>query len=300
MEDHRLKAFCLVVEMKSFSKAAEAKFMTQSAMSHLIKSLEDEMGVKLLNRHRKTISPTPAGRLFYEHAMTILGEYKKLDDGVHSLMKKVRGPLLIGASVTAASYLLPQVLYNFARLYPEVKIDLSVSGAETIISELKDGSLEIGCLEGNVKVPPLVPEEIAEDEIVVVASDDNPLAREKVIEPGDIISQPFIMPETGSGTRAFINEFLQDNKLDAGRIKIAMTLGSPELILQMVRAGLGISFLSKWVVFKSLQEGSVKVLPLSGKKLKRKFYLITAENSLSIVARTFREFMKKFRFFMPF
>ena len=65
MEDHRLRAFCLVVEKKSFSKAAEAKFMTQSAMSHLIKNIEDELGVKLLNRQAKTVTLTPAGRLFY-------------------------------------------------------------------------------------------------------------------------------------------------------------------------------------------------------------------------------------------
>jgi len=64
MEDHRLKAFCLIVEMKSFSKAAEAKFMTQSALSHLIKNLEDKLGIKLLNRHAKEITPTKAGELF--------------------------------------------------------------------------------------------------------------------------------------------------------------------------------------------------------------------------------------------
>src|SRR4030042_5905657 len=88
MEDHRLKAFCLVVGMKSFSKAAEAKLMTQSAMSHLIKNLEDELGVKLLNRQAKMVTPTLAGRLFYDYAMQILGLYKKMEHDVYELVQK--------------------------------------------------------------------------------------------------------------------------------------------------------------------------------------------------------------------
>ena len=78
MEDHRLKAFCLVYELKSFSKAAAAKFMTQSAMSHLIKNLEEELGVKLLNRQGKTVLPTTAGSTFYSHAKKILRSVQSL------------------------------------------------------------------------------------------------------------------------------------------------------------------------------------------------------------------------------
>src|SRR4030066_1504820 len=115
MEDHRLKAFCLVIEMKSFSKAAEAKFMSQSAMSHLIKNLEDELGVKLLNRQAKMVTPTLAGRLFYDYAMQILGLYKKMEHDVYDLVHKVKGPLTIGASPTVQPDFLPQVFYSFSK-----------------------------------------------------------------------------------------------------------------------------------------------------------------------------------------
>ena len=126
MEDHRLKAFCLIVEMKSFSKAAESKFMTQSAISHLVKNLEDELGVKLLNRQAKNVTPTPAGKLFYDYAKQILDLYKKVENDVYSLVHKVKGPLTIGASPTVAIYLLPEVLYSFTKHYPEVQIEVSV------------------------------------------------------------------------------------------------------------------------------------------------------------------------------
>lgn len=301
MEDHRLKAFCLVVELKSFSKAAEAKFMTQSAMSHLIKNLEDELGVKLLNRHSKTVTPTSAGRLFYEHAKLILEQYKKMEDDVYAIVQKIKGTLCIGASTTAAAYLLPQVFYSFSKSYPEVHIELSVSNNEGIIDDLREGKIDIGIVEGNIRSSTAFLEEFAEDEIVIIASEDNPLTREKSLTSRDLLSQPLIMPETGSGTREFIEEFFHISKIDPKDIKVAMTLGSTELIIQMVQAGMGISFVSKWSVFKAIKDGSIKILNISGKKLRRKFYLTSLDKEPPTpVSRAFREFVKGYRFFVPF
>lgn len=301
MEDHRLKAFCLVVELKSFSKAAEAKFMTQSAMSHLIKNLEDELGVKLLNRHSKTVTPTRAGRLFYEHARQILEQYKKMQDDIYTLVQKVKGALHIGASTTAATYLLPQVFYDFSKKYPEVRIEISSSNTENIINDLLEGRIDIGIVEGNLKNKKVFFEEIAEDEIVIISSDDNPLTKKKSVAPHDLLSHPFIMPEIGSGTREVMDDFLYAAGINPEDIKVTMTAGSPELIVRMVQSGMGISFVSKWSVFNAIKEGSIRILSITGKKLRRKFYLISLEKDPStIAARTFKGFVKGFRFFIPF
>ncbi len=301
MEDYRLKAFCFLVEMKSFSKAAEATFITQSAMSHLIKNLEDEIGVKLLNRLGKTVTPTPAGRLLYDHAKKILEDYKTMENDIYNLVRKIKGPLSVGASTTVAVYLLPQVFYDFSKNYTEAQIHLSVSNTEKILNELLQGTIDIGIVEGNVKDARIILEEIAEDEIVLIASDDNPLTRKRHVTSQDLESQPFIMPEAGSGLREFIYDFLYDIKIDPTEIKIAMTLGNPELIVQMVQSGIGISFVSKWSIFKTIKEGTIKILQMSGKRLYRKFYLISLDNEPStLVAKTFREFVKGYRFFIPF
>lgn len=301
MEDHRLRAFCLVVEKKSFSKAAEAKFMTQSAMSHLIKNIEDELGVKLLNRMAKTVTLTPAGRLFYEHAIRILENYKKMENDVYGLVHKVKGPLVIGASPTAATYLLPQVFYSFSKDYPEVQIEVSVSNTESITDYLYAGIIDIGIVEGNIKKTEVHSEEIAEDEMVIIASDENPLTKKKPLTPHDLISQPFVMPETGSGTRELVDDFLHAAGIELGNIKISMTLGNPELIVRMVQTGIGISFISKWSVFSAIKDGSIKLLNVAGKRLKRKFYLITLhEQPSTVAAKTFREFLKEYKFFVPF
>jgi len=301
MEDHRLKAFCLVVEMKSFSKAAEAKLMTQSAMSHLIKNLEDELGVKLLIRQGKTVLPTSAGRVIYASAKHILEQYREMDDAISALTQKVKGPLPLGASMTIATYLLPQVFYTFFRKYPEVRIDLSVSNTEGIIHDLREGTIDIGIVEGNIGNTPVFLEEIAEDEIVIIAADDNQLAKMDRLGPRDLLSQPLIMPETGSGIREFIDDFFRTAQIDTREIKVAMTIGNPELAVQLVQSGIGISFVSKWSVFKALKDGSIKILDISGRKLRRKFYLVSLEKEqITMTGRIFWDFLKEYRFFMPF
>ncbi len=301
MEDHRLKAFCLIVETKSFSKAAEAKFMTQSAMSHLIKNLEDELGVKLLNREVKTVTPTPAGRLFYDYAIQILDLYKKMENDVYDLVHKVKGPLTIGASPTVATYFLPQVFYSFSKTYPEVQIKVSVSNTESIIDYLHEGIIDVGIVEGIPQKTTIHREEIADDEMVIIASDENPLSTKKPLTPQDFLSQPFIIPETGSGTRELVDDYLRAMGIDSGNVKVSMTIGNPELIVRMVQSGMGISFVSKWSVFSAIKDGSIKLLHIAGKKLRRKFYLISLRDEPSTVAaRTFREFLKEYKFFVPF
>ncbi|NOY65695.1 MAG: LysR family transcriptional regulator [Nitrospirae bacterium] len=301
MEDHRLKAFCLLAEMKSFSKAAEAKFITQSAMSHLIKNLEDELGIKLINRHSRTISLTPAGRVFYQHAKRILALYREMENDIYRIANKVKGVLYIGATPTAGIYLLPQVFYDFLKKYPEVQIELSQYCTEKILESLERGTLDIGIVEGNIRNTHLHSEEIAEDEIVVIASDDNPLTEKDSIVPEDLITQPFIMPERGSGLREFIEAFFQTNRINPEDVRISMIIDNPELTVQVVQSGVGISFVSKWAVFDALKDGTIKVLPIKNTRLSRKFYIVTLEDEPSaLTVKTFKDFIRGYRFFMPF
>ena len=300
MEDSRLKAFCLIVEMKSFSRAAEAAFVTQSAMSHLIKNLEDELGGKLLNRSGKTVTPTSTGKILYEHARKILDDYKIMENDVYDAVKRIKGPLYLGASATVARYLLPQVLYDFSKNYPEAQINLSVSSTENIMCELHEGKIDIGIAEGSTSENKIVSAEIARDEIVLITSDGNPLTKKKLVMPHDLIGQPYIMPEAGSGTREFIDEFLCRMNIDPQDINVIMTLSDPELQVQMVQAGVGIAFVSKWSIFKSMKDGTIRLLKIPGKRLCRKCYLLSMDKEPStMVARTFLEFVKGYRFFMP-
>lgn len=300
MEDRRLKVFCLVFEMKSFSKAAEAKFLTQSAVSHLIRNLEDELGASLFIRRSRTVSPTPAGRLFYEHAKRIMARYEEMETDIRTRTGSIRGPLHIGATPTIAAYLLPQVFYGFSRQYPEVMIELSDMNTEEIIESLLEGKIEIGFPDGKTVHPSLSIEAIAEDEIILIASDNNPITRKGRPRPRDIASQPFILPEPGSATRELIEGILKGLDITPRQLKIPMILGNPELTVSMVQSGVGVSFVSRWAAKKALLDGSVRCVDIPGRSRRRSFYLVVAgKEPPTAAAKAFRDFVRGFNFFTP-
>ncbi|NOY52594.1 MAG: LysR family transcriptional regulator [Deltaproteobacteria bacterium] len=300
MDDHRLQTFCLVVEHGSFSKAAEAQLLTQSAVSHLIRNLEEEMGVRLLNRRGRSVVPTSAGRVFYAHARKILGQFRKLEEAVDQITEKVRGVLPIGADQTIAGSLLTPVLYRFLLSYPEVSLHLQTGGTERIIGYLLDGKVDIGFVDRQVPHRTLRYDLLARDEIVLIASDENPLAREERISSRDLVTQPFILPPVGTGMRSCADRFFHQRRIEPGEIRILMTLDRPGLIVRMVRSGIGIAFVSRWSAAAGLREGTLRILNPSGKQLHRDFFLVRgAEENLSLATRTFYDFIREYTFFAP-
>ncbi len=301
MEDHRLKSYCLVVETGSFSRAALAKRMTQSAMSRLVKGIEDELGVKLLLRQDKTVTPTPEGRIFYDHAKKLLEGYARLEQELSTAGGFARGWLRLGSSRTPAFHLLTQALYDFSKNHPKIRIDLTIARTEAVLRGLREGRIDIGIVDSLGIDEKFFAETLAEDEIVLIGPENHPLTAKKSIVSQDIMTQPFILPGGGSGTRALVDDFLKSQGIDMRRLNVRMTAGSPEFVVQMVQAGLGIAFASKWSVFSAVKAGTVKLLPMTGKKILRKFYLVTKDREpSSAAARTFKEFIKQHRFFIPF
>jgi LysR family transcriptional regulator, transcriptional activator of the cysJI operon len=301
VEDHRLKSYCLVVETKSFSRAAQAKHMTQSAMSRLIKNLEEELGVMLLNRKGKAVLPTVEGKLFYEHAQKILTEYSLMKQSIGLSAQASKSVLRLGASRTPAVRLLPQVIYEFSKAHPDIRIDLSVCKTSSIFRDIRDSRIDLGIVEGALLDQNISAETIAEDEVVIIASENHYLTKKKNITPQELFAEQFVLPEPGSGTREMVDVFFRDAGLDSRHIKVRMTLGSPELIVQMAQAGLGIAFVSKWSVFTAVKEGTVKLLRVPGKKMKRHIYLVGIKREpMSVSAKAFKEFIKQYKFFVPF
>ncbi|MDA8421843.1 MAG: LysR family transcriptional regulator [Nitrospiraceae bacterium] len=301
MEDHRLKSYCLVVETKSFSRAAQAKHMTQSAMSRLVKSLEDELGVTLLHRKGKAAVPTPEGRLFYEHARKILEGYARMEQDLGFATRADKGVLRLGAGRTPAIHLLPEAIYEFAKTHPEIRIDLSVGRTSSVLRDLRDNKIDVGIVEGTIMDDSFSAEIIAEDEIVLIAPENHPLTKKKNITIQDLIAEPFILPEQGSGTRTLVDAFFREARLDAKNIKVRMALGSPEFVVQMVQAGMGIAFASKWSIFTAVTEGTVKLLRVPARKMKQHIYLInTDRETVSPFVNIFNEFIKGHSFFIPF
>ncbi len=301
MDDHRLKSYCLVVELKSFSRAAHAKHITQSAMSRLVKGLEDELGVTLLLRRGKTVAPTAEGRLFYEHAQKILGEYRLLEESIGLVQHAAKNVLRLGAAGTPARHLLPQALYDFSKAHPEIRLDLTVSDTAGVLRDLGDGKIDLGIVEGADDAEyPYPADALAQGEIIVIAPENHPLAKKKNVLLRDVAAEPLIFPDRASGMRDLIDGLFRDNGTDPKGLLVRMTLGSPELIVQMTQAGIGIGFAPKWAVFTAIKERSVKVLHVPGKTMRRRVCLLSRDKgALTTAAAAFREFLRTYRFFFP-
>jgi DNA-binding transcriptional LysR family regulator len=301
MEDHRLRSYCLIVETRSFSKAAQAKHMTQSAMSRLVKSLEDELGVTLLHRKGKAVVPTGEGRLLYDHSKKILDEYGRLEQSVSSAAASAKSALRLGASRTPAVHLLPQLLYDFSKAHPQIRIDLSICRTASVLRDLRDGKIDIGIVESAVTDGRFAVVPLADDELILIAPENHPLARRKGIPLAELVAEPLILPESGSAEREQVDACFRGAGIDIRRLRTRMALGSPELIVHMVRAGLGIALVSKWAAFSAVKEGSVKVLRSPLKNLQRTFAIVSdAAATPPPAAVLFREFLGSHKLFIPF
>lgn len=281
MEDHKLKVFCTVAETKSFSKASEIIHLTQPAVSLQIQALEELYETKLFDRSSSTVSLTPSGEILYRYAKEILALYAAAEKNIGELTGLVKGSISVGASTTIGNYLLPNVLADFRRTHPKIKVHLFVGNTKRIVEYLNSGNIDFGIVEGDVARQKLVVEKLIVDELVVIIPPLHPWAKKREVSIYDVIKEPFILREEGSGTRQIIEKYLNKHGISAHEMKASMMLGSTVAIKGAVESGVGISILSRWAARKESKYGSLKLLSIKEEKLLREFALIYQKNSIA-------------------
>jgi LysR family transcriptional regulator, transcriptional activator of the cysJI operon len=301
MEDHKLEVFCAVIEYESFSRAAEAKFLTQSAISHLIKSLEKDLGTLLLYRRTRAVKPTPAGVVFYKRAKKILYGYKRLTEDIHELLHQVTGPLHIGADATVANYLLPQLIYQFKLAHEEVIIHVSIKNPDKMVRELNNAEIDFAITLEKFPEKFFFEEELAEDEMILIGPENHPLAGKAQVLSMELSRYPFVLVASSSERPGFADTFFHNIGIDPKSLNIVMITESQNLAIKMVKYGIGLSVVSKWAVFRDVREGAVIILDVSQKNMSRKFKMIRLEKiPITAAARAFLKFTRNYSFFVPF
>lgn len=230
---------------------------------------------------------TQAGATLYKYATEIMELHQVARRAVSDLIDLVTGKLVIGASLTLGEYVLPHLLAVFARRYPDVKYSVLIGNTEVTHERAREGTIDIGLVEGLVEDPQLDIKTFLEDELVLVAPRQHPLAAKKFVEKEDLKDCVFVIREEGSGTRLAVEEIFQ--KIDFRPSKI-VTLGSTQAIKEAVEAGLGISVLSKWTLRKELLLGSIKTLRIKNINFSRGMYLLQHRDKFQ--SRACAEFVK--------
>jgi DNA-binding transcriptional LysR family regulator len=281
MEDHKLKVFCTVAETKSFSKTSEIIHLTQPAVSLQIQAIEEKYETKLFDRSSSTVTLTPSGEILYKYAKEILALYASAEKAIGKQTAIVKGSLTVGAGSNIGNYLLPSVITEFKQLHPKIKIYLIVGNTKRVIELLNAGNIDIGLVEGDVTRQRMSVKKLLSDELLIIVSSNHPWAKRKEIPVSEILKEPFILREAGSGTRQIMEKFLARHGIAIHDMQISTILGSTEAIKDAVENGLGISIISRWAARKENRYGTLHLLNIKEEKIMRDFSLIVNKNSIS-------------------
>ena len=291
MDIHHLKVFVSVFKNKSFSKASDELYLTQPTVSDHVKSLEEELNCKLFDRLGRTIIPTKEAEALYSQAMEVIEKANNIKDFIGHLKKEVTGELVIGASTIPGTYLMPSIMAKYRKMYPSISFQILISDSRGIVEKISRHELLIGIVGAKLVNSQITYMPFLEDELIVVSSPV--LTKNRQLTLKELMKLPMVLREEGSGTRMEMEKILEDRGVSHEDIKIAGIFGSTDAIKQAVKAGLGVSILSRLSVNDELKYGIFKEIQLLDIQMKRKFYIVThKKRTLPAAYNLFLEHLK--------
>lgn len=268
--------------------------MTQPAVTFQIRQLEEYFNTRLFDRTHNRISLTEAGEEVFGYAERIIGLYTEMDNQIRKLTGDVIGVLVVGASTTIAEYMIPAVLGEFHKNFPNVKLRLKVSNTVGIVHMVEDNEVDVGIVEAPVYNKNLVMKVCWCDQLMVICAPDHDLAGSETVSIDQLLPYAFIGREEGSGTREVITSYFDEFSQKYSSLKASMEFGSPESVKSAVEAGLGISIISESTLAKELKLGTLNAIPLNP-PMKRPFSIVYQRQKFRLRAmEEFLEFTDEF------
>lgn len=277
MHLNRLRALIAVIEHGGFSQGARALGVSQPAISQQIKALETDLGTTLIERHTDPIRASEAGVIAYRQAKKMLELWDEAVHEIRRLQDRSLGRLLLGASTIPATYLLPPLIFRFREEHPRIDVSMDVSDSAIVAAWVLEGRVDIGAVGTVVDDNRLVQTVLGDDELLPIAPAGHPWAG-GTVEPHLLPTQPLVQRERGSGTRRTMEQALEGWGIEPDAFSVAAELGSTEAVVAAVKAGLGISFVSKWAAKPALTLGRVATFRVKAPPVRRRFHLIVRKS----------------------
>ena len=271
LDTRQLRAFVTLARRGSFTMAAQELHLSQSAVSHSMKALETDLGCRLFDRMSKKVLLTHAGEQLLQHADKILLEMSAARESISQLGKWGRGRLRVGASTTACQYILPEVLNDFKKSYPDAIIAVEPGDTREAIELLRNNQIDLGLVlepkrDDDFEFTPLVT-----DEMQFVMAPSHPWAQAGRVVRDEIPTQQYVLYNKNSFTFELVEEYFSAEDMVLNMI---MEFGSMEAIKELVKLGLGVSILAPWIARKEIESGELVSLALGKRKLKRTWGLL--------------------------
>jgi DNA-binding transcriptional LysR family regulator len=292
-----LETFCRVAELKSFSKAADDLFLTQPTVSGHILSLEHSLSLRLFDRTGREVRLTKAGEVFLRYASKILSFRKDLLNALSEFSQGIRGELSLGASTIPGEYLLPKLMGDFKKEHPHFTLSLKIADTKEIVQFVLQGDVEFGMIGGKLNHKFLHYEKYEEDEIIVVAPSGHSLTQKKKVDFVDLLKEPWIIREEGSGTQMAAEKALRKKGKSLKQFNGVMEMGSTSSVKEGVKAGLGLAFISKRAVEEELNQDLLSRIYVEGiDPISRQLYIVSHRGrTLSPIGMEFLRFLHRNR-----
>ena len=280
MQLKQLEIFLQVAQLRSFSKAAEALYLTQPTVSAHMAALEEELGARLVVRSTKELRLTAPGRVLSRYAAEILGLCQRAAQDVRTAASAITGTLSIAASTVPSQYLLPQVLPLLRQRYPDVFFQIRQGDSSQVTQWMAEHGAELGLVGAPVQRVGLLCVPFLTERLVIVTPNTPEYQALQGEMPVEVLKQaPYLVREPGSGTRKQGEQYLRGIGVDPKDLCLAAQLESTESILQGVKNGLGISILSGCAAREGVEEGKILAFAPQSPLLERQFYLLYRRSS---------------------
>ena len=291
----QLESFCYIIETNSFSEAAKKLFLTQPTISSHISLLEKELSTQLLIRTTKDVTPTDAGKKLYTYAKQMLQIQNTILEEFHVKSEDEKNVITLGASSIPEQYILPEILPKYLK---KNKNEFKIGQGDSfeIINQVVNKEIEIGLVGTQIETSNCIFEPFYKDKLVVITPVNQKYLqmKEEGFHIKDLLKEPIIMREEGSGTRKEIKKFLNHMKINDGSLNIIATLNSTEAIKRSVANNMGISIISNLAVQDYIKEKRVLAFDLAEENIYRNLYIVrNKEMYMSKSSLKFIKFMRE-------
>jgi DNA-binding transcriptional LysR family regulator len=265
----------------SFKRAADSLYVSQPAVSLQVQNLEKQLNVPLFDRGGRRAKLTEAGHLLLNYGEKIIALCQETCRAIEDLQNLQGGTLIVGASQTTGTYLIPRMIGLFRQKYPDVSVQLQVHSTRRTSWGVANGQVDLAIIGG--EVPAELQETLkiipyAEDELALILPSFHPLAQIETIQKEDLYKLHFITLDSQSTIRKVIDKVLTRYEIDPKRLKIEMELNSIEAIKNAVQSGLGAAFVSTTAIEKELEMGVLHSAKIDKMVVKRTLYVIINPN----------------------
>ena len=287
MHIETLKVFSDLVDLQSFSLAAERNFITQSAVSQQIRTLEEKFKRRLLERvrGRRDIKLTPAGEVFYRECRNVLAAYDQLNESLHGLVGKIGGTVKVATVYSVGLHEMPAKVGEFMSKFPSAKIDLEYSRTTKVVRDVLNGTVELGVLAFPEARRGITVVQMPAHRLVLICPADHKFAKRSQVRTKELNGMDFVLFERDTPTRKATDRILKDHGVEVKKIA---EFDNIETIKRAVQVGFGLAILPQPAVSDELRNGQLAVVKLAEKEWTRPVGVIyRSDRNLSLAAKKF-------------